>query len=48
MFDDLETIYIVFQSFVTNREKVEYLEKLRDRNLDYDINYDKLIEIYSK
>jgi len=48
MFDDLETIYIVFQSFVTNREKVEYLEKLRDRNLDYDINYDNLIKLYSK
>jgi hypothetical protein len=48
MFDDLETIYIVFESFKTNKEKVEYLEKLRDRNLDYDINYDKLIEIYSK
>jgi hypothetical protein len=47
MFDDLETIYIVFQSFVTNREKVEYLEKLRDRNLDYDINYDNLIKLYS-
>ena len=48
MFDDLETIYIVFQSFNTNREKVEYLEKLRDRNLDYDINYDNLIKLYSK
>lgn len=47
MFDDLETIYIIFQSFKTNKEKVEYLQKLQDRNLDFDINFEKLIKIYS-
>lgn len=44
MVDDIEIVYIVYNSFNTNKEKIEYLEKLKGRDLDYNINYNKLIE----
>lgn len=47
MFDDLQIIYIVFQSLGNNIERVEYLQKLKERKLDYKINYDNLIKLYS-
>lgn len=47
MFDNLETIYIIFQSLNTNKEKVEYLQTLQKRNLDYNINYENLIKVWS-
>lgn len=43
MFDDLETIYKVFKDLKNGKEKVEYLEELRDKNLGYNINYENLI-----
>ena len=48
MFDDIETIYMIFNSFDNKKDKIEYLEKLKSRNLDFKINFDKLIDSLNK
>lgn len=45
---DLTYIYESFQSMETVFEKVEFLESLKSKNLPYDINWDHLIDIWSK
>lgn len=46
MFDDLTSIYSIFQSLSTNSEKIEYLKELQSRNLPYNINFPNLIHHY--
>lgn len=48
MFDDLESIYSIFQSLPTNSEKVQYLEELQSQNPPYNINFPNLIKHYQK
>lgn len=45
---NLDQIYSDFKSFNTNREKIEYLQFLQSLNLSYHINYENLINHYSK
>jgi len=47
MFDDLNSIYKIFQSLNQN-EKIDYLKKLQTQKLPYNINYPNLIKIWSK
>ena len=45
MFDSLENIYLIFKG-LNKIEKVEYLEKLKNENYDYDIKWDNLIKVW--
>jgi len=45
MFDSLENIYFIFKG-LNKIEKVEYLEKLKNENYDYDIKWDNLIKVW--
>jgi hypothetical protein len=44
---DLAYIYDTFDGLETVHDKVEYLKDLKRLDLGYDINYDKLIEVWS-
>lgn len=44
---DLAYIYESFDGLETVHDKVEYLKDLKRLDLGYDINYDKLIEVWS-
>lgn len=46
MFDNLDTIYKVFQDLNNNSEKVNFLKELQQKNLSYNINYENLIKYY--
>lgn len=48
MFTDLKTIYSIFYSIPTNSQKIEYLKDLQSQNLPYNINFQTLINHYSK
>lgn len=44
---DLAYIYESFDALETIHDKIEYLKDLKRLDLGYDINYDKLIEVWS-
>lgn len=43
----LDMIFKSFKELKTSNEKVEYLRYLQSKNLDFRINYEKLIEYWS-
>jgi hypothetical protein len=45
---DLSTIYSEFKALETPEEKVNYLLTLKEFNLPYDLNFDNLINSWSK
>ena len=47
MFDDLNSIYKIFQS-LNQSQKIDYLKELESRKLPYNINYSNLIKVWSK
>ena len=46
MFNDLNSIYSIFQSIKNYNQKIEYLKELQNQNLPYNINFDNLIKYY--
>jgi len=44
---DLTYIFESFKALETVHDKVEYLKDLKRLDLDYEINYDRLIEVWS-
>lgn len=46
MFDDLTSIYSIFQSLASSAEKIVYLKKLQSENPPYNINFPNLIKYY--
>ena len=44
---DLEYIFESFRKLDTVWDRVEFLKDLQKLNLSYDINYDRLIEVWS-
>lgn len=47
MKDRLKLIYEQFQSISTTQGRIDFLIQLREQNLPFDINYERLIEIWS-